>query len=227
MRLLAPLLLVAILFASVALAQNSQSPAGRELKYFLHATGQCQGQGNVETFMDLKDSTGDLDGCGAVGTGGALGGFDIEYPGREGPNATVEAQSTATAQIHVRSQEPVNVKVSAVVKAGSGGCSAPAVEKMIAPQAYTLFTLSCKLSHAFNGTTKPAMTVTVESPLSYFMGYEGTHASSLAFVASSANPTSNQTSTPTKTGEDTPGPAAIVAALGLLVAVAWRRRAGA
>ncbi len=158
--------------------------AGTAETYFLHYEGPCDGSEADRPYMDQVNSTGDADGCGAVGLA-SLAGVDVEtFTADDLVDRTIPAGSTVGGTIYLQTFEPAAVTVTATLTAD--GLAAGQGTSELAVSGGIVDVLSdAWIAAPFEFTTAndilPGSTlslgVRIDSSATWFFGYEEDHAS--------------------------------------------------
>lgn len=222
-------LLVSGLLVVLASVPSAESAHGdTSITYYLHAVGECSGQG-PELSMDQEDSSGDADGCGAVGAPSE--GFGLAYPGKVSLGADVVSGSRAEMHVFVSTAQPDTFRVQATFSAGRASCAGQSEEKQVTSTPvrveYADFVINCNFKNAAAANVTPSLALVIGSKVNYFIGYEGSHASYMDLLGlRHAEPTNMTNATTPAADGGSPGPGPLLTGLVLLAAAAWtvRRR---
>ena len=159
--------------------------------YWLHHTGPCDGSAADNVFMDYENSSGDNDGCGAIGTTSVVGSDVEQWTSTVVNGASIPAGTAVTGSLFFQTAEPNSVTLTATLNSNTGvpagsGTSDPVLTAGLADAAIPLWN-EAPFAFTTTRTIAAGETLTLSAALntsaSWFFGYEGDHASNFTIAS--------------------------------------------
>ncbi|MFA5785620.1 MAG: S8 family serine peptidase [Actinomycetota bacterium] len=174
-------------FYSNALTEAAEAQAeGTGVTYWLHHLGGCVDGATPGPFMDLANSTGDDDLCGAAGAGGLVG-MDVESFSSTQPSAvTVPSGTEVDGVVYVATDAPAPLTMTATLMAGGRLVGQGSSEMVLgAGVGDILLTEEGATALPFQFTTEQPVAVgetltlslALDTTATWYFGYEEPHAS--------------------------------------------------